>query len=574
MSTHRLIIELSPSRVEVAVLRGKALTEWRAERIGRAEWPSPYTTALPECSAALTRILEELNVRAGSATVIYTAPGSVSAVTSFASTVGSAACEQGSLLALANVADFPLDDAPSDTCAVFTDSVAKGTKDQPGPVAQRHILAAADAEVRAAAIAEAVEAAGLKVSGLIPAESVCLTDAILSATGAGEPGDMTAIVWIGEHCTSLAVAEHGRLLFVRAIATGTESLADVLCRPLRPRAADAQPVQLAHEAARAMLFAVGVPAPDATIPNHPTLAGSSLLPHLQPVLQRLSIEIKQSLRFGVAEGDRTKVRLRLAGPGAAVPGLGESIARAAGFPFDAPSEAHAPDGADSSTGGTIAALARCPVVSCSLKPAKVRDSWELQRSRKALIAGALVALAYVGYEAVDCRLSMAAEKSRLAAITSTLQSNEGPIALRQQALTCHQQVVEAERRARKRLDQTAEWSAMLESIAQCTPLQVRITGMDMRQETAQNTAVLTLKAYIRAAEAPDPAQLIHTYVGRLEAVPIVSAVRLISAQRVPMNGHDSQSFDLAVNLVPIPALADSPRQVPIAGAAAASEAAK
>jgi Tfp pilus assembly PilM family ATPase len=567
LPTQRLIVEISPSRIEVALLRGNAMAEWRSERIGRADWPSPYTTALPEATAVLTRLLEELGVASGSATVLYSAPGSVTTVTSFASNVGAAACEQASRLALANVADFPIDDAPSDTCPVYCDSVPKAESDEPRPIAQRHFLAAADAEARAAAVTAAVEAAGLTVERLIPAEAVCLTDAIRAAAGQGEIGDFTAVVWIGEHSTTLAVAEHNRLLFVRSIATGSESLAEVLCRPLRPRQADAQPVQLNHDAARALLFSAGVPAPDAQITGHPTLAGSSLLPHLQPVLQRLSIEIKQSLRFGVSENDRARIRLRLAGPGAAIPGLGESIARATGFPFDAESEAHAPDGADSSTGGLIAALSRCPNLRLALMPAKVHSAWELRRSRKALVVGALVALGYVGYETIDTQMSIASEKARLVSITTTLESDQGPMALRQQTMAAYQQVVDAEHRVSTRLDQAADWSAVLESIAELAPLQIRITGLDMHQDAAQpGNATLTLKAYVRAEEVPDTAGLIHGFVERIEGVPIVSSVRLNSAQRVSVAGHDAQSFDLNIGVVAVPALPTSARPGAIAGA--------
>jgi len=166
----------------------------------------------------------------------------------------------------------------------------------------------------------------LTVERLIPAEAVSLADSVRLATAPTVADEVTALVWIGEHSTSLAVGVGSgadrRLLFVRTVNSGTESLAEVLCRPLRRAraAAHAQIITLPHDAARKMLLAVASPRerPDPR-PSEPP--GSSLLPHLQPVLQRLSIEIKQSLRFGVTEADRPKVRIRLAGPGAAIPGL-------------------------------------------------------------------------------------------------------------------------------------------------------------------------------------------------------------------------------------------------------------
>ena len=242
------------------------------------------------------------------------------------------------------------------------------------------------------------------------------------------PDEISAIVWFGEHSTQLAVGCPGRLLLVRTIATGLENLAVRLCRPLRARWG-CRGVAAHHPRARqragSSLLSAGVPAPHAPIPAYPTLVGSSLLPHLQPVLQRLTIEIKQSLRFGVAEEDRSKVVLRVAGPGAAVPGLCEAIARAAGFPYEPDAELErSADALDSSTGGLIAARA-CPSLVLALAPAEVRSARHTRRSRRALLVGAGLALAFIGYETADAFLSLRADRAKLAGLTATMHSARG-----------------------------------------------------------------------------------------------------------------------------------------------------
>jgi Tfp pilus assembly PilM family ATPase len=537
-------------------MRGNSAHEWRCERVGRSEWPNPYTTALPDVAGTLTRLLADLGVKSGSATVVYSAPGAVTGMTSCASSVGGAAAEQAALLALANVADFPLDDAPSDTCLVFSDKAAKGDESAP----QRHILASADAEQRTAAITEALEAANVRVDRLVPAEAVCLADAIRDATTSTDAEDVSAVVWIGEHSTAVAVGGPGRLHFVRAIATGIENLAQVLCRPLRPREPDAQPVLLPHDAARLLFLSVGVPAPDSILPLYPTLAGTSLLPHLQPLLQRLSIEIKQSLRFGVPEAQRTRVRIRLAGPGAAIPGLGDAISRLSGFPFVAAiNDAHPPDALDSSTGGTIAALLRCPSLTLALMPTPTRQAFRLRRSRKALLAGAAIALAYVGYETVDCSLATSTAKARLDALNSALQSNEGPLAVRRVALGAHQQIEEAESRIRRTLGAAPQWSSVMDAIAELTPAEVRLQSLDIKRDASPGVpSAVSLRALVRFDDVPDPAPLIRSYVVRIEKLPIIAGVRLGPTQRVPIAGHDSQVFDLMINPVSLPAGAFQP----------------
>ncbi len=551
MSIQRVIVELSPSRVEVTSLRGAAIGDWRCERVDRSEWPVPYTTALPDCVNTITKLLTEMGIVKATATVVYAATGSVTGLTSCAASINAGGAEQASLLALANVADFPIEDCPSDTCTLFVDKATKAVGDAPAIAAQRHILACAEAEQRALAICEALTGAGLIVDRMIPADAVAAADAIRLATTARSLDEICAVVWIGEHSTNLAVGSPGRLMFARTTSTGTEALAEVLCRPLRARDPEAPPVTLAYDAARAMLLTVGVPMADATIPGHPTLAGSALLPHLQPILQRLSIEIKQSLRFGVAEADRPRIRLRLAGPGAAVPGLGEAIARASGFVFESEmNDAHAPDALDSSTGGLLAALVRCPNLTISLLPSEARQARKVRRARKALAIGAALALAYVGFETFDSYRKLGAEQDRLTKINAAFQSSEGPMAVRQQVMADRAALTDAERRLRKALDQTPDWSTILEAMAETTPPEVRLETLDMIRDAGKGT--MHVRGHIRFEEARDPATTIHTYVSKLEQVPLIESVRLGATQRAALAGHDSQTFDLTMSAFALP----------------------
>ena len=564
MPISRVIVELSPSRVEVASLRGTTIAEWRCERVGRAEWPSPYTTELPECVGTITKLLAEMGIVTGTATVVYGAPGSVSGITSCAASINAAGAEQASLLAMANVADFPIEDCSSDTCTLFLDKATKGAGDVPAVAAQRHILACAEAEQRAAAICEALSGAGLTVERMIPADAVAGADAIRMATAERNEDDVAAIVWIGEHSTNLAVGVPGRLLLVRTISTGTEALAEVLCRPLRSRDADAPPVTLGHDAARTMLLTVGVPTAEAAIAGYPTLAGSALLPHLQPILQRLSIEIKQSLRFGVAEGERPRVRLRLAGPGAAVPGLGDAIASVSGFIFQSDaSEANGPDALDSSTGGLIAALVRCPGLTISLLPAEARQAGRVRRARRALLVGAALALAYVGYETFDAYRTLRSERTKLDAMNSAQQSTEGPMAVRQLVMADRGALSEAERRLRKALDQTPDWASIMEAVAELTPREVRVESLDMGRGAGMGT--MHMRGHIRFEEARDPAAVIHAYVAKLEELPVLGSVRLGATQRAALGGHDSQTFDLTIGAIALPPayVATAPARAPM-----------
>ena len=245
------------------------------------------------------------------------------------------------------------------------------------------------------------------------------------------------------------------------------------------------------------------------------------------------------------------MRLHLAGPGAAVPGLGEAIARVSGFVFEAnANDPNAPDALDSATGGLLCALVRCPGLTITLLPADARQAGKVRRARKALMVGAAVALAYVGFETFDSYRGLARERTKLDTINSAYQSSEGPMAVRRLVMADRAALTDAERRLRKALDQTPDWATILETIAETTPPEVRLETLDMSRDSGKGN--MHLRGHIRFEEARDPASTIHAYVAKLEGVPLVESVRLGATQRAALAGHDSQTFDLTIKTIALP----------------------
>lgn len=585
MPRSRVIIELSPSRVEVGVVKGRAVETWRSKRFPRSDWPQaqaeapsapagapglpgmpsrgplaaaaptvdPFKAALTDSAEAIIAILRELEIERPGATVIYHARGSHAELSSCAASIATANAEQAARLALGNTADFPVDDAPVDTCTLLVDSATKGGES----ARQRHTLIAGDAEHRLAALHDLLSAADISVERMIPAEAVAIADAVRAATAdAAEAPAVTAALFIGEHETTLAVGKPGRLIFVRTIASGTESIADALTRPLRPRAPTDPLVNLGHTQARALLLEVGVPTPDALIPSQPTLAGSALLPHLQPVLQRMAVELKQSLRFGVSEADRPNVRIVALGPGAAVPGLADAFARLSGFALAGGEHPVPVDAQDSSTGGLIAGFTRSTACSINLLPEPARAVVRRHALRRAMIAGALVALAYIGFEAVDSRARLAGVRSQIQRIQSQAQAEQGPALVRQRALEARQNLATVESRIRATLGDSPDAAAMWRSIAAQTAPDLRVLNLSLsRPSTSTGSDAepsIALRAYIRLEDAPDPAARVKEYLDALGALPLVKAVRLGGAQRINVAGRDAQVFDATIVPVAFP----------------------
>lgn len=561
MSRPRVIIEISPSRVEIALLKGTLADRSALVRFDRADWPggAAQAQALDDALAHLVKLTSELGAVGAQATVLYTLPGSVASLTSCAASVSTASAEQAARLALTSVADFPLDDAPIDTCPLLTDKADPKDK---SATPQRHTLVIADAEHRVAGLVGLIEGAGVEVVGLLPADSVAMAKAVREAT-TGEEGGVTAVLFVGEHSSMLGVGTPGRLLFVRPVAGGTEALADALTRPLRPREPDAPPVTLKHPEARTLALAAGVPAPDAAIPGHPTLAGSSLLPHVQPLLQRLSIEIKQSVRFGVPEADRGRVTVRVVGPGAAVPGLEAAIARLSGFARATPHGGPEPDALESSAGGLIAAFTGSPELTAALMSESVRLTARHRTLRKALAGGVLVAAGFVALQFADARSSLGQAKAILTQMRQVGQAGEGPAAVRAMTFEARQALTGAESRLTTLLGSVPSVSATLAELSDRTPEAVRITGIDFVREGSQSR--MALRAYIRVEPGGDPSQSIRSFVDSLSKSPAIESVRLGGTQRTSIHGREAQSFELTLGLVNLPPLALLPEGSPQPG---------
>jgi Tfp pilus assembly protein PilN len=109
---------------------------------------------------------------------------------------------------------------------------------------------------------------------------------------------------------------------------------------------------------------------------------------------------------------------------------------------------------------------------------------------------------------------------------------------------------DVEHRLRKALEQSPDWAAVLNVIAEKTPPEIRLQSLEMSRESGKPGVIM--HALVRLDEAKDPAGLIQTYVNALESVPLITAVRLGGTQRTNISGHDSQKFDLSLNVVPLP----------------------
>lgn len=544
--TH-ILIEVSPSRLALAVTRGKRVVRTVSRRLTADATPDA-STCFADLAPSLEQLVAEADCRGGRATVVYHAPAAAVLVTSVPVTLSSADAEEASRLALAGVADFSPDGAPTSSASLLVDSPAGGEK---GAARQSHALSVMDRAETVEAIAEWVAAAGLRFDGALPSGAVALHGAAVAAWGNGRrAGDRAAVLWVGEYGSALACVTDGSVRFVRSVGVGLESLVDALCQPLRGREESTAELTLNRDSARQLLATVGVPAPDMPLPGLPGFTGAAILPVLQPALQRITIEAKQSLRFGLPEQDRASVRMLVVGPGGRVPGLGEWIARQCGLQLVRGNEQSAGGIDGEGLGGVIAECASTASAMPLLVPERMARQAFRRNARVALAAGVALAAAWIGGEWYTARGELELQRGRLASLEATASEREANARLREATVAARAVLNGAEARIASTLGESVDAAGVLHAVALAAPAEARVTTIGL--EADGESAKCHISGFVRLSESDDPSRVITDFVERLGGMPLFRSVRLGSTQRTRIEGAQSHVFDLVIELVALP----------------------
>lgn len=548
-----LILELASSSLEIALCRGRTVIATRRIDVERGDWNAAGATqdvfSLDHFSTPLQKAVAELTggMRgAVPALILSSTPGSVTSIGACPAAAGTGPALAAARLAVASVAAFPIAEHPHAANVLHIDRPSRSRPGAAGVAAARiHTLSTADTEGHISTLTAWAESAGLKVLGVTPSEAAL---AVVAVHTAQHPEQARAVLWLGGQQSVLAVSVHGRVEIVRTISAGFESLIDALMRPIRRREHEAsdttEPTTLTREQARRLLTVVGVPSVDDELPELPGCTGASVLPLLQPVIQRLAVEIKQSLRFGTSEADRAGLTLLLAGEGAGVPRLAEVLSSYAGVGFSGASEA--PPNRQPLVAAAAERFGQLPLLMCRA----ANDSRMAVGIRRGLLAGVAAAAVLLCVEAVSVFASLRKEQERLTAIKANSAGQEAMADVQDRAVRARVEATSLTNRIARTLGQSPDWSATMTVIARHAPEAVRVVDMNMSVEDKRH--LCKLRGYVRKDVQHDPTVAIRAFVDSLSDSPIVENVRMGVTQRTMIRGHEAQAFELVISLVALP----------------------
>jgi Tfp pilus assembly protein PilN len=530
----RVFVHFSPTRQELVVLGARAAT--RCVHTDPAETPAAWSASVAAFQARLREWVIELGLRRAPAVVLYWSPDLSVSVQACPAAARDTRATRAALLAHGESTPLDADTNPVDAAFLHRDRASSRTPDGIERPAQLHTLVASDRAGHAGAVASAVRSAGLIPAQLVPIAGASIVAATAQLRRSADEGGVHAVLWIGEQNSILVAGDRDRLLLLRQLPLGTESMVEALARPIRSGDGGTQCVLLDRATARRRLASRGIPDPSGP-PDPDALDPALALPLLQPVLQRLSLEARNSLRFGLGAEDRTTLRTHLAGPGAAIRGLEHALRFEEEPPRSIPH-----DPADLRRAGASAGL--------TLLPRKDLETMQGRFLRRALYAG--VASAGLGI-ASDALMSWKALEDQDAIVRMVSAPAAGADASRaalSRAASIQARVADARRRLGIAMQDVPEWGALLSHLADTTPEGIVLSSLECRRDADAWTC--RVAGVLDSESETEAARTLRTYLGALADVPAVAHARLGATHRTAAGAGDRTAFEIVLSLVPLP----------------------
>lgn len=439
--------------------------------------------------------------------------------------------------------------AVTDACLIGRDLAAATGADDESP-ARYHVVSATDREAVIEALVTLIERCGWTISRLEPLESFVIAQEARAAL-AHRSSAPQARLFLGRRHSVLSVGYAGRLCLFRRIGFGIDLVTEALCKPIALDSAGNRETHLTHDQALEVLYECGLPARDAVICEGAGIKGYHVLPLIQPVLQRLLVELKQSLRFGLNEFEPKDIQGALVGAGACVPGLASLLSESTGIEFTASGNAHAPstpaDPAwDAYAFGRFVAN-QGDEHGPNLLPPSVVSRAGARRIRYGLAAGCTAAILLIGADSGRLNHAIASARAQL---DQAVRSNENMLVLADQK----QQVIENNGRLQQLENQLAttyhyrvDWAAVIKEVTRLLPPEIRIIQIDAASHDAEagQAGRMTIHAYALNETIDDA---IQQYLTRLAASPLVASVSIGPIQKVALDGRFALRFSVETRL--------------------------
>ncbi len=553
LSSQPIIFVIGFRQVEVWIAHGRS-----AERVELAvdlpTEPREWAASVRALDARLRTMLRERHVGSAAAVVLYGSPACTSQLTSVTTARDRHSLAAARLAALGAIG-CPESAAVADACEIGYDASSNPPR--------RHLIAAADRDECVQAVADLVESLGLLPESITPVDAAAMMSIVRPALA--HRGPTRGWVHVGEEQSWLVVVQQQHLCLFRPIRFGVATLVDVLTRPICIHGARGE-FALTWDDARALLLRCGVPDRDLLLDEISGLHGRHVLPLLQPVLQRVIVELKQSLRFGLTDAQRRELTIHLCGQGAAIGGLATILGGALECPVEALDTSLTDRSELLSCGLSREQCQRATERGPNLLPATSVSLQAARRFNRRVWLGLAAGLALIALDVRRLDVRIQDSRERLASLSEQIDEAAARRieADRLRALAAGWAQLENSWTAAALL--SPDYGAVLREIAGAAPPEIRLTRLESANAPLDALAapgapapVLTIEAYATGSAADES---LAAFVARVRQSPLVESVVLGSTLRSELDGQAARRFEARMTLrrgreAPAPRMVDA-----------------
>lgn len=521
----QIVLSLTQRRLSGAVIRGGKPVHIEAIDLDPALWVTAWSEGLMPYDSEIRRVLTRLQAgKETPVTVLYNSPSAVLACFNLPGS-RTEACAAASLQIRDPAAGFAVSAAYPIAPAASGDGCWS-------------VLAIAERDEAANALFGWVTRAGARLTGIVPIQFAIAIEASRSAASNEE---LTAECLIGKDWTAVACGGHDAFHLIRVFELGYGAMSEVH--------AQAAASQNKNCDGSKRLFEIGVPFKNRDI--HPA-DRSMLLPLLSPIIQRLCIEVKQTLRFGLS-GAQMPSKLNLLGVAGRVPELVPALAEGIDMHVEADTHgAEADDPTEAFSQGSIeqrfVTIINEPI---RIRPAPLVSADSARTFRRATMVGAAVAAVAIGMEYAWIGSERAQIESQFASMSNAVATTA---AHREQQEAAREVALRAGRVGTKLLE-SIEFSPntgrVLSQIASAVPQNVELTSIDLRRSGGDPG--ITISGIATGASDDEAGQSLNEFIANVTAEPEIASVELGATQRETKSGSRvSRVFSVRLTMTQVP----------------------
>ncbi len=523
-----LAVHIEPNAVSASWMARDGELRRTRVTLCEADWNEAWSSGLRPYDDALSIIKSRLGVPRGvGVAVAFESPTTVSEAQSI---------PEGDLhnalasLRLAMCERLSLSKRSESVCAKRVFSASKG-RDKSAGVA----VVAASSERDVDSIRNWIERAGLRCLGVVPTGALLLNEAA-RVSEASQGSGLVINLHVDNYRCALCVMMDGHAELLRTFEIGLNHLGEAVIRAVESSEVRRQSSYTLTNALDS-LRTHGIPERGTTFDQELGLSANAVLPLLQPVLQRLCVEIKQSLRMVLRRAGASMIHLQLRGPGASVPRLHEAVAQS--IDAELAVDEHMPEGMSVED-----CLRRGGWKDLALSSAQIQAAAGVLRFRRAVACGALLGIVALGVESVHYLRQSAEFIAQTRDLDGQVQQVREFRAMSEAAVEMDDRLGQGHDLLDEFVGDQPYWNAVLTGVSKSAQSRVELT--EIRGISERGSASVLIYG---VADAASDSTALNEFIEKLETCYLGESVEVESRLLIEIQNSPVYQFRLRMTLI-------------------------